>query len=216
LLNPDNIIESVNKSLIDLKIEHIDCIYIHSVDPKLVTCEVLNKLENLEKAGKISSFGYSGDGQFLNLVVSNFSEIRNFMCTFNIVDQGNYRTIVNNPHLNWVIKRPLANGIWDYGISKKLLSARQLLSGFEISNKSDLYWDRFKILKELGNIEKITLPMLIGYIDRKLPLVKFVAGTRSKKHLSQLLKYSGISNKNLDAITDAWNIMSKNHLEIKI
>lgn len=216
LLNLNEIIASVDKSLMNLRIEQINCIYIHSVDPKLVTNEVLNELESLVKIGKIATFGYSGDGQFLNSATAYSSRLRNFMCTFNIVDQGNYTTIINKPDLNWILKRPLANGIWHFGISKQILSIRQSLLGIENSHKSDVYWNRFNQLKEFGGIEKISLSMLVGYINRKIPLAKIVVGTRSRKHLSQLLKSNEISDKHFDDIEFAWNIMRKNHLEIRV
>lgn len=216
VLSPKEISASVNKSLKSLRVDQIDCIYIHSVDFKLVTFEVLYELESLVKIGKISSFGYSGDGEFLNLATSSSSKMKNFMCTFNIVDQGNYITIMNHPDFHWTIKRPLANGIWHFGISKRILSIRQLLLGIENSHKSDVYWNRFNQLKEFGGIEKISLSMLLGYIDRKIPLAKIVVGTRSKKHLSQLLKNHNISDEIFEDISLAWNIMNKKKLEIRV
>ena len=215
-LTSSKIVASVDKSLSSLRIEQIDCIFLHSVDPNLVTNEVLDELESLVKAGKISKYGYSGDGKFLKLATTNSKILSNFMCTFNIVDQGNYNTIVSNPDFNWTIKRALANGIWHYNFFKRMLSVRQLLLGIENSHKTDVYWNRFNLLKEIGGIDKITLPMLIGYIERKLPLAKIIVGTRSPKHLSQLLKNNSISDGDFDLISNSWEIMSRKELEVRV
>jgi aryl-alcohol dehydrogenase-like predicted oxidoreductase len=215
LLNPNGIVSSVDKSLRSLKLEQIYCIYIHSVDPKLISDQVIDQIESLVQTGKIFSFGYSGDGHFLNSAISKSNVFPNFMCTYNIVDQGNYSTIIGNPDLNWIFKRPLANGVWDYSFSKRILSIRQFLLGVEDSHKSDEYWNRFNLLKEFCKLEKISLSMLVGYIDVKVPSAKIAVGVRSIKHLSQLLKCEDISKKNLSQISEAWNIISKNYLEIR-
>ena len=214
-INSSEIISSVDTSLRCLRIEKINCLYLHTIKIESLNEKVISTLLGLIQSGKIGSCGYSGDGNSLQYVLSDFPEFTNLMATFNLVDQGNLSIIRNSPHINWTIKRPLANGIWNYTLKKRLLSAYQFLNGEKISFTNDDYYHRFKILNSM-TYNKIDLNTMVGFIKMAIPYSEIAVGVKTPKQLDQILTIEGLSQLNYLKLTAAYSrLIEKMDLHIK-
>ena len=134
-LSPSIINESVRSSLVKLRVESIDTIYLHSVDSAHFTDENIAALLNLKKLGLVKKLGYAGDGFHLECALK-LSEFDTFMITLNCIDQMNMpyaRSVCLERRL--IVKRALGNAIWrskNYSISRR---AKDELAQFALLDK---------------------------------------------------------------------------------
>lgn len=154
-LTPLEIQISVDNSLRELGVERIGTLFLHSLDKITFTDENISKLVDLQRQGKISRVGYSGDGGNLAAAIG-LNEFQDLMFTCNVLDQENldFEEMIK-PNKQIYFKIPLAQAIW------RTLEFQKRLSGIGVAralfNKPALpdswldYKARFDVMKRASN-----------------------------------------------------------------
>jgi aryl-alcohol dehydrogenase-like predicted oxidoreductase len=113
--SPTLISQTVDRSLRNLKTDHLDVMLLHSCDlHTLETGGVIEPLVKAREAGKIRFVGYSGDNEAAAFAAKS-PDIAVIETSINIVDQMNIEKVLplcvkNN--LGVLAKRPIANAAW--------------------------------------------------------------------------------------------------------
>ena len=128
--------ESIEASLERLKTDHVDLLLMHSpADAALITDELIDAMNEVKQAGLTRYIGYSGDNDDALYAISTGA----FDCletSVSIFDQQVLTDILPaaiKANLGVIVKRPLANAIWRYGVP----------ATGEINPYHQCYYDRF-------------------------------------------------------------------------
>jgi predicted aldo/keto reductase-like oxidoreductase len=116
-LTPRKFDSIFQKSLIELRVDSVDTLYLHSTPKELISREVVSSLLDLKRKYGIKTLGYSGDGQDLFGAIDK-GVFDAFMATFNLIDQGNQS--LTSVQKNVSLKRVLANGITSLTLMKRV------------------------------------------------------------------------------------------------
>jgi len=153
-LTPIEIQTSVEKSLQELGIERIGTLFLHSLHKNTFTQENISKLVDLQRQGKISRFGYSGDGGDLAAAIE-VNEFQDLMFTCNVLDQENLDLEkLIQPNKQIYFKIPLAQAIWrTLEFQKRVAGLRAVRMLFKKPPLPDSWIDyktRFEVMKDLS------------------------------------------------------------------
>lgn len=110
-LSPSIINESIRSSLIKLRVESTNTIYLRSVDSALFMDKSIAALLKLKKLGLVKHLGYAGDGSHLECALK-LSTFDTFMITLNCIYQMNMtyaRSVGLERRL--IIKRAFGNAV---------------------------------------------------------------------------------------------------------
>ena len=153
-LTPREIQTSVEKSLKELRVERIGTLFLHSLHKSSFTQENILKLVDLQRQGKISRFGYSGDGDNLAVAIE-VDEFKDLMFTCNLLDQQNLeleKLIDSSRQIDYKI--PLAQAIWrTLEFQKRIASASLARKLFKKPPLPDTWIDykvRFEVMKDVS------------------------------------------------------------------
>jgi len=153
ILNAETVYRSVEKSLSELGVSKVECIYLHSVNPKHCDDSALSSLLELRSAGVTRRIGVSADNHDLEhyFQIGIFDQ---FMASFSVVDQLNYLTmkkIHEDNQLRLAIKRSLANGVWRKDLKARTLRLYRLMKHENEYFETGSYRNRYlEMSKELG------------------------------------------------------------------
>jgi aryl-alcohol dehydrogenase-like predicted oxidoreductase len=113
--SPALITQTVDRSLKNLRTDHLDVMLLHSCDlPTLETGGVIDPLVKARNAGKIRFLGYSGDNEAAAFAAA-LPDIAVIETSVNICDQINLDKVVpicRKNNLGVLAKRPIANACW--------------------------------------------------------------------------------------------------------
>ena len=113
--SPSLIAKTVDRSLANLKTDHLDVMLLHSCDLKtLKDGGVLEPLVKAREAGKIRFVGYSGDNDAA-VHAAGLDDISVIETSINLVDQVNIDKVLpiaRARNLGVLAKRPIANAAW--------------------------------------------------------------------------------------------------------
>lgn len=128
---------SIEKSLADLGVDHVDLIQLHSCgESTLAKGEAIEVLRRAREAGKTRFIGFSGEGDAARYAVE-CGVFDTLQTSVNIADQSSIDTTLPAAHaagMGVIAKRPIANAAWKTG--------RKPASAYH-----HVYWDRLQELK---------------------------------------------------------------------
>ena len=187
----ETIISSVERSLKRMKTEYLDLIQLHTCSVEtLVKGEVIKALQGLKKSGKDRFIGYSGDEEAAQWAVES-DLFDTLQTSLNLVDQHSLSYIgdAQKKQMGVIIKRPIANGIWDTNIAK--------------SAAPNSYANRAKLMKTLGPI--IDAPenyqeLALGFVLTNPNVDTAIVGTGNTHHLIENINIAN-SNQQLNSST---------------
>jgi len=183
--NPEGIKKQLNQSLKKLRLEHVDSVFIHSLPYTFLSHENISTLQGLKITGKTSSFGYSGDNADLRMAL-NLHKFDAVMSTFNPLDMGNQKTIAGlKQNQQLVLKRALANAIWDNSQSKKLKAIARHIKHPLKAPSAHPYTERLKLLKE---VIPRNATAYFRFSFSCFPNALVILGISKEKHLVELMQ----------------------------
>jgi aryl-alcohol dehydrogenase-like predicted oxidoreductase len=178
----DDLLASVDRSLIKLRTDHVDVMLLHSCTlATLERGEALSALSRARDAGKIRHIGYSGDNQEA-VYACRLPEIAVVEISINICDQANIDLVLPvtaQNEIGVIAKRPLANAAW-----KELHQQ----PGF-YQQYAGTYTQRFAamqvFLRETGlNLDRLHWPEVAARFPLTLPRVhSAVVGSTNLAHV---------------------------------
>ncbi len=197
ILNAEVIKKSVDNSLAELGLDNVECIYLHSVNPKQCDDSAFSALLELKKAGVTKRIGVSADNDELE-VFFQMGIFDQFMASFSIVDQSNYRVmdkIRQNDQLHLAIKRSLANGVWRNDTKARGLHLYRLLRNENEYFKIGSYRNRhLEMSKALGI--RLAGHDYMQFIFSEFKSASCLIGTNNPEHLMQFRKAEELSTPN--------------------
>jgi aryl-alcohol dehydrogenase-like predicted oxidoreductase len=187
-LGRQEIIQSVNNSLKNLRVETINTLFIHSLPASEVSHEILESMNDLKTSGKILNIGYSGDGADLYSLVRKFP-FDALQASLNILDLSNYESIANNEKKIWYIKRALCNQVFRI---KPKLELIEFLSGRKnrIMNDENAYSYRYKELFGNRILSQIKAKKMLTFLLSLRLNASIIVGTSNIDHLNLLSQIS--------------------------
>ncbi|HET6251825.1 MAG TPA: aldo/keto reductase [Tepidisphaeraceae bacterium] len=136
----DMISTAVDRSLKNLRTDHLDVMLLHSCDLKtLEKGEAIAALAKARQAGKIRFAGYSGDNEAAAYAAAH-PDIAVLQTSISIADQINIHKalpIAQKHNVGVMAKRPIANAAWKHADAQQGL----------YKNYAQTYHDRLKAMK---------------------------------------------------------------------
>ncbi len=167
--------DSIDRSLVRMKTDHLDLVQLHSCDVDVLERgEVIEVLQQAKQAGKTRFIGYSGDNEAALWAVES-GLFDTLQTSFNVVDQ-NARLYLFGPAkargMGIICKRPIANGAWGAEKSPSDYAAE--------------YFARAQKMLALGPVSgapenRILLALGFAFAHEEADV--FIVGTRNLKHL---------------------------------
>lgn len=189
ILNAGEVKKSVQKSLRELGLNEVECIYLHSVNRPYCDDSVFSSLIELKKAGVTKQIGVCADNDELGhyFQMGIFDQ---FMASFSILDQSNLKTmelIRKDNESRLTIKRSLANGVWRSDIKATALNLYRLLRKEQDDSEVMSYRSRhLEMSKELGI--RLTGDDYMQFIFSEFKSANILIGTNNPEHLKQFRK----------------------------
>lgn len=188
LFGPNRIRNQVEQSLINLRVERIDTIFIHSLPMNNISFESFELLKKLKYEGKIANIGYSGDNENLELAIKS-NQFDSYMLSLNILDMSNLEFLTESAKSKRIyVKRTIGNAVWNASTFQKMLHIFHYALGYGRAHDPQTYLFRFRKLKGPLKLrepyieEFLNFPLSLDFIDR------FVIGVTKINHLSQILE----------------------------
>ena len=115
----EKIEESIDRSLVRLKMDYVDILQLHSPEPNqdLLTMDretIVDTMLRAKEAGKTRFIGYSGDNEAASWAVST-GAFDTLQTSFNLLDQNPRKGLfeeAKSKDMGIIIKRTLAMGMW--------------------------------------------------------------------------------------------------------
>jgi aryl-alcohol dehydrogenase-like predicted oxidoreductase len=209
-LNADAIKKSVQKSLIDLGLDEVECIYLHSVSPQHCDDSVFSSLVELKEAGVTKQIGVCADNDELGYYFQ-LGTFDQFMASFSILDQSNKKTIElirKDDESRLTIKRSVANGVWRSDIKASALNLYRSLRKEKDHSELLSYRNRhLEMSKELGI--RLTGLDYMQFIFSEFKSANILIGTNSPEHLEQFRKVEELPALNLELHEQIRNVFEK-------
>lgn len=167
----------VDQALDRLGRDRLDIVLLHSCPTEVLEHNgVIDALEHAREQGKMRVVAYSGENEALDKALQD-TRLGAVMTSLNVCDQG----VLHNGRLaervqqglGWLVKRPLANGVWRY----PALPGRPDL---------DEYWHRWQSLAS-GPLQEPDA-MLLRFVTGCPGVACAVAGIRSESHLLKCVR----------------------------
>ena len=113
--SPQIIGESLDRSLRRLRTDYLDVLLLHSCPAETLRDEgIVQVLREAQRAGKVRSIGYSGDGEnaeaAIEMGVFDVLEMSLSLCDQQPLDR--YLSRASRSGLGIIVKRPIANAAW--------------------------------------------------------------------------------------------------------
>ncbi len=116
--NAGAIAASIDRSLKDLRTDHVDLVQLHSCSKEILQKgEVIKALERAREAGKTRFIGYSGENEAALYAVES-GAFDTLQVSISIADQGSIETTLPKAKaagMGVIAKRPIANAAWKTG-----------------------------------------------------------------------------------------------------
>jgi aryl-alcohol dehydrogenase-like predicted oxidoreductase len=135
--NADALSKSIDRSLADLRTDHVDLIQLHTCSAEVLERgDVIRALQKARDAGKTRFIGYSGDNENAMYAI-DCGAFDTLQTSVNIADQSAIDTTLPKARaqgMGVIVKRPIANAAWKTGAKP-------------VSSYHHAYWDRLQELK---------------------------------------------------------------------
>jgi aryl-alcohol dehydrogenase-like predicted oxidoreductase len=167
--------DSIDRSLVRLRTDHIDLVQLHSCSVEVLEWgEAIQALLDAQAAGKARYVGYSGDNEGARWAVES-GVFDTLQTSFNLVDQRARMTLFPQAQargMGVIAKRPIANGAW---------GARQSLSDYAAE-----YYRRAQLMAESGPIPgapEHRIALALGFTLAHAAVDTAIVGTRNPEHM---------------------------------
>ena len=173
--------DSIERSLRRLCTDYLDLVQLHTCSVEVLERgEVIEVLQEAQRAGKVRFIGYSGDNEAALWAVKS-GLFDTLQTSFNLVDQ-NARLFLFEPakaqNMGIIAKRPIANGAW---------GAKRAPSEYAAA-----YFERAQAMQSLGPIEGAPdngVLLALGFTLAHDAVDTCIVGTRNPDHLLQNIEW---------------------------
>lgn len=168
--------DSIDRSLVRLKTDHLDLVQLHSCDmDTLKRGDAIEAMHRAKEAGKTRFVGYSGDNEEARWAVES-GLFDTLQTSFNLVDQQarskGLLDLAEQRGMGVIAKRPIANGVW-----RALASSRPY---------TDDYFKRARVLAGMGRIKGApgdAVLLALGFVLAHPAITTAIVGTSNPDHL---------------------------------
>ncbi len=168
--------DSIDRSLVRLKTDHLDLVQLHSCDlDTLKRGDATEALLEAKEAGKTRFVGYSGDNEEARWAVES-GLFDTLQTSFNLVDQHarskGLLDLAEERGMGVIAKRPIANGVWG-----ALTSSRPY---------TDDYFKRARVIAGMGRIPGApgdAVLLALGFVLAHSSIATAIVGTSNPDHL---------------------------------
>ena len=172
----DTVRDSIDRSLVRLKTDHLDLVQLHSCDmDTLKRGDATEALLRAKEAGKTRFVGYSGDNEEARWAVES-GLFDTLQTSFNLVDQHarskGLLDLAEERGMGVIAKRPIANGVWDTVASSRPYT--------------DDYFKRARVLAGMGRIKGAPgdgVLLALGFVLAHPSIGTAIVGTSNPDHL---------------------------------
>ena len=175
------ILDSIDRSLTRMRTDYVDLVQLHTCSVEVLERgEVIQALQEAQRAGKTRFIGYSGDNESALWAVKS-GLFDTLQTSYNLVDQ-NARLYLFEPartqDMGIIVKRPIGNGVWGADASP--------------SEYADRYYERAEIMRALGPLPgapENRILLALGYAFAHEAVDTCIVGTRSAAHMRANLEW---------------------------
>lgn len=172
--------DSIERSLSRMKTDHLDLVQLHTCSVEILERgELIEALQDAQRAGKTRFIGYSGDNEGALWAVKS-GRFDTLQTSFNLVDQNARRYLfdaVRAQGMGLIVKRPIANGAWAASSAPSSYAAR--------------YFDRAQKMLSLGELDGAPddrILLALGFAFAHDPVDTFIVGTQNPDHMRSNIK----------------------------
>ena len=177
------ITESVDRSLLRLRTDHVDLLQLHSCSvAELEGGDPIEALVRAREAGKTRFIGYSGDNEAAAWAVES-GVFDTLQTSFNVADQRPRLGLLASAKergMGVIAKRPIANRSWG--------APHSPTRGFRFDpNYADEYWARTQAMAALGPLAEAPadpIALALGFVYAHDEVDVAIVGTRSPDHMA--------------------------------
>ncbi len=204
--------DSIDRSLVRLKTDHLDLVQLHSCDlDTLKRGDATEALLRAKEAGKTRFVGYSGDNEEARWAVES-GLFDTLQTSFNLVDQHarskGLLDLAGERGMGIIAKRPIANGVWG-----ALASSRPY---------TDDYFKRARVLAGMGRIKDApgdAILLALGFVLAHPAITTAIVGTSNPDHLLANIRSveSGLSLRPdvLEELYDRFDLVGGDWLQLE-
>ena len=204
--------DSIDRSLVRLKTDHLDLVQLHSCDlDTLKRGDATEALLRAKEAGKTRFVGYSGDNEEARWAVES-GLFDTLQTSFNLVDQHarskGLLDLAGERGMGIIAKRPIANGVWG-----ALASSRPY---------TDDYFKRARVLAGMGRIKEApgdAILLALGFVLAHPAITTAIVGTSNPDHLLANIRSveSGLSLRPdvLEELYDRFDLVGGDWLQLE-
>lgn len=204
--------DSIDRSLVRLKTDHLDLVQLHSCDlDTLKRGDATEALLKAKEAGKTRFVGYSGDNEEARWAVES-GLFDTLQTSFNLVDQHarskGLLELAGERGMGIIAKRPIANGVWG-----ALASSRPY---------TDDYFKRARVLAGMGRIKDApgdAILLALGFVLAHPAITTAIVGTSNPDHLLANIRSveSGLSLRPdvLEELYDRFDLVGGDWLQLE-
>ncbi|MCH7705439.1 MAG: aldo/keto reductase [Chloroflexi bacterium] len=204
--------DSIDRSLVRLKTDHLDLVQLHSCDlDTLKRGDATEALLRAKEAGKTRFVGYSGDNEEARWAVES-GLFDTLQTSFNLVDQHarskGLLDLAEERGMGIIAKRPIANGVWG-----ALASSRPY---------TDDYFKRARVLAGMGRIKDApgdAILLALGFVLAHPAITTAIVGTSNPDHLLANIRSveSGLSLRPdvLEELYDRFDLVGGDWLQLE-
>ena len=169
--------ESIDRSLVKLKTDHVDLVQVHAYDISApLTDDIIQAVLDAKEAGKTRFLGYSGENEDAEWAVQS-GLFDTLQTSFNLVDQRARHGLFEQARsrgIGIITKHPIANAMWGKAMAP---------DGDAAALGTDLErLMRARMMLELGPIEGCPddpVALALGFALAHDDLATYIVGTRS-------------------------------------
>ena len=177
--------ESIDRSLVRMKTDHLDIIQLHSCDVDVLERgDVIRAQQDAKKAGKTRFIGYSGDNEAAQWAVDS-GLFDTLQTSFSIADQHARTKLFSQAKakdMGIIIKRTIANGAWG---SERSPTAD--LNYGPMRTYGDEYFRRVQIMIQEGPVQGVPENRIltsIGFVLAHEEVSTALVGTQNPDHMT--------------------------------
>ncbi len=174
--------DSIERSLIRMRTDHLDLVQLHSCDIDVLNeGEVIRALQDAKQDGKTRFIGYSGDNDAALWAVES-DQFDTLQTSFSLLDQNarlNLFEPVRSRKMGLIAKRPIANGAWGAKASPSQTMRYN-------NTYTDEYFIRSRMMesdREVIHSPDDSILLALGFVFGHPEIDVAIVGTRNPGHM---------------------------------